>query len=80
MVDVIRQAGDSGMSISVFGKKMREKHGFLKALKEQRATVAQVVELFPKIRVEKRGHSSNLTLASDAPLARPGGTLDAFAS
>ena len=78
MMDVIRQAGDSGVSISVFGKKMREKPGFAQTLKEQKATVAQAVELFPEIRVEKRGGSSNLTLASDAPIPRSG-TLDAFA-
>ena len=78
MMDVIRQAGDSGVSISVFGKKMREKPGFAQTLKEQKATVAQAVELFPEIRVEKRGSSSNLTLASDAPIPRSG-TLDAFA-
>ena len=74
MLDIIRRAGDSGMSMSAFGKKMREKPGFSEALKEQRATVAQAVELFPEILGGK-----NLTLASDTPIPRRG-TLDAFAS
>ena len=77
MMDIIRQAGDSGISTNVFGRKMREKPGFTQALKEQKATVAQAVELFPEIRVEKRDKSSNLTLASNAPIPRPG-SLDAF--
>ena len=78
MMDVIRQAGDSGVSINIFGRKMREKPGFSEALKEQRASVAQLVELFPEIRVERRDRSATLTLTSDAPIPRSG-TLDAFA-
>ena len=78
MMDVIRQAGDGGVNISLFARKMREKPGFAQTLKEQKATVAQAVELFPEIRAEKRGNSSTLTLASDAPIPRSG-TLDAFA-
>ena len=78
MMDVIRQAGGDGVNISVFARKMREKPGFAQTLKEQKATVAQAVALFPEISVEKRGGSGNLTLASDAPIPRSG-TLDKFA-
>ena len=78
MLNVIRQAGDGGVTINIFGRKMREKPGFSEALKEQRASVAQLVELFPEINVERRDRSATLTLASDAPIPRSG-TLDAFA-
>ena len=76
-MNVIRQAGDGGVTINIFGRKMREKPGFSEALKEQRASVAQLVELFPEINVERRDRSATLTLASGV-IQRPG-TLDAFA-
>ena len=75
MMQVIRQAGD--INISLFARKMREKPGFAEVLKEQKATVAQAVELFPEIRAERRDKTVTLTLAADTPIPRRG-TLDAF--
>ena len=54
ILDVIR--ADDGMTIQMLGKRMRTKPGFMDALKAQRATVAQTIQLFPEIRTEKRGN------------------------
>ena len=78
MMQVIRQAGDDGITIGMFARKMREKPGFAETLKEQKATIAQAIELFPEINVQKQNRSATLTLAADAPLPQRG-TLDAFA-
>jgi len=68
MMDVIRQAGDNGISLSVFTRRMRDKPGFAQALKEQRATAAQAVEVFDEIRSEKSGSTTTLFLTADAPI------------
>jgi transposase InsO family protein len=79
MMDVIRQAGDNGISLNVFARRMRDKPGFAQALKEQKATAAQAVEVFDEIRSEKSESTTTLFLTADAPIPRAG-TLDAFAS
>jgi hypothetical protein len=58
---------------------MRDKPGFAQALKEQKATAAQAVEVFDEIRSEKSGSTTTLFLTADAPIPRAG-TLDAFVS
>jgi len=79
MMDVVRQAGDDGIDMSALSKKMREKAGFTQQLKDQKATLTQIVELFPEFSIERQGKTIKVRLAPDAPPARPG-TLDAFAS
>ena len=75
----IRRAGDSGLSMRTAGKAMAAQQGFTQALREQRATLPQMVALFPEsIRVEKpKGHAV-LFVQEGAPQPRAG-TLDAFA-
>ena len=77
MMDIIRS--DSGISINMLSRRMRDKPGFSDALKAQRATVTQAVKLYPEIRIEKKGRDNALFLQSDTPIPRAG-TLDAFAS
>jgi len=79
MMDVVRQAGDAGIDMAALSKKMREKAGFADQLKDQKATLAQIVELFPEFSLERQKGATKVNLASDAPVARPG-TLHAFAS
>ena len=78
MMDAVRQGGDAGIDMASLSKKMREKPGFSDQLKEQKATMTQIVELFPEFSLERGGRAIKVKLASDAPVARPG-TLDAFA-
>ena len=78
MMDAVRQAGDAGIDVALLSRKMREKPGFADQLKDQKATLTQIVELFPEFSVERQGNTIRVKLASDAPIARPG-TLDAFA-
>ena len=78
MMDAVRQAGDAGIDVALLSRKMREKAGFADQLKDQKATLTQIVELFPEFSVERQGNTIRVKLASDAPIARPG-TLDAFA-
>lgn len=77
-MDAVRQEGDEGIAMARLSKKMRERPGFADQLKEQKATLTQIVELFPEFRLEKQGRAYKVRLASDAPVARPG-SLDAFA-
>ena len=79
MIDAVRQGGDAGIDMASLSKKMREKPGFSDQLKEQKATMTQIVELFPEFSLERGGRAIKVRLASDAPVARPG-TLDAFAT
>ena len=79
MMDVVRQAGDAGIDMAALSKKMREKAGFADQLKDQKATLTQIVELFPEFSLERQKGATKVNLASDAPVARPG-TLHAFAS
>ena len=76
----IRRAGDGGLSIHKAGKLMATQQGFTQALREQRATLPQMVALFPEsIRVEKpKGHIVLFVQEGVPPPPRVG-TLDAFA-
>ena len=78
MMDAVRRGGEAGVDMAALSKKMREKAGFTQQLKEQKATLTQIVELFPEFSLERRGGTIKVKLTSDAPVARPG-TLDAFA-
>ena len=78
MMDAVRQAGEAGIDVALLSRKMREKAGFADQLKDQKATLTQIVQLFPEFNVERQGNTIRVKLASDAPIARPG-TLDAFA-
>ena len=59
---------------------MSQKRGFQETLKEQKATLGQVVELFPEIKTVKEGQRTRLFLGDDAPPPPPSDTLDAFAT
>tara|TARA_Y100001968_G_scaffold177018_1_gene162177 strand:- start:2727 stop:3998 length:1272 start_codon:yes stop_codon:yes gene_type:complete len=75
----IRRAGDDGLTIHMAGRLMAAQPGFTTALKEQRATLPQMIALFPgSIRsVRQRGHAV-LFVQEGVPLPRAG-TLDSFA-
>ena len=77
MIDAVRQGGDAGVDMAELSKKMRGKAGFADQLKEQKATMTQIVELFPEFRLDRQGRAIKVKLASDAPAARPG-SLDAL--
>ena len=75
----IRRAGDSGLTIHKAGKTMAAQPGFTQALREQRATLPQMVALFPEsIRVDRQKGHIVLFLQEGVPQPRAG-TLDAFA-
>ena len=75
MVNEIKRAGQDGLALPMLGKFMASRPGFTQALKDQRATLSQIVALFPEIRVERsRGQ---VVLFSNAARPRPG-SLDAF--
>jgi transposase InsO family protein len=75
----IRRAGEGGLSIHMAGKLMAAQQGFTPALREQRATLPQMVALFPEsIRVEKQKGHIVLFVQEGVPQPRAG-TLDAFA-
>ena len=75
----IRRAGDSGLTIHKAGKTMATQPGFTQALREQRATLPQMVALFPgSIRVDRQKGHIVLFLQEGVPQPRAG-TLDAFA-
>lgn len=88
MIEVVTRArGGDGEDVASLSKKMREKPGFSQQLKDQRATMTQIVRLFPEFTVEKLGATTRVKLAaagSSAGIAaaatRLRGTLDAFAS
>ena len=87
MVEVVTRAGGDGEDVASLSKKMREKPGFSQQLKDQRATMTQIVRLFPEFTVEKLGATTRVKLAaagssasSSAAATRSPGTLDAFAS
>ena len=63
MLDVVTRAGDGGEDVASLSKKMREKPGFLQQLKDQRATMAQIVKLFPQFAVRKVGVTTRVYLA-----------------
>ena len=67
-----------GVSVHSLGRAMASKAGFNDALKDQRASLAQAVALFPELRTEKSKGHTTVFLAADSPLPRAG-TLDAFA-
>ncbi len=76
----IRRAGDDGLSIHKAGAAMAQQPGFTRAIKEQRATLPQMVALFPEsIRVEKQKGHNVLFVQEGVPQPRAG-TLDAFAA
>ena len=78
MMNVIRRAGDDGIALNVFARRMRDKPGFTEALKQQKATATQAVEPFSEIRSEKSGGVTTLFLTTDAPIPRAG-TLETYA-
>ena len=74
----IRRAGDDGLTIHKASTQMGSVRGFTADLKAARATVPQMVALFPEIRIDRRKGHQVLHLSDSAP--RPAaGTLDAFA-
>ena len=77
IVDAIRRAG--GLTVAALSRIMKDKQGFAKALKEQRATLAQAVRLFPEIKVETRNSTKLLTVVAASDESKRKGPLDAFA-
>jgi hypothetical protein len=74
----IRRAGDDGLTIHKASTQMASVRGFTADLKAARATLPQMVALFPEIRIDRRKGHQVLHLSDNAP--RPAaGTLDAFA-
>ena len=78
IIDATRRAGDKGITTHRLGRAMASKAGFIDALKEQKASIAQVVALFPELRVERRKGHTIVFVTTEAPLPRAG-TLDSFA-
>jgi hypothetical protein len=70
----------NGLSVQMLGKTMKTVAGFTAALKEQRATMSQVVDLFPQS-IEIRRQAGVITVVAREGAAVPApGTLDAFGS
>ena len=78
LLQFIRQAGDEGLSIHRASTLMSSVSGFREELNKARATVPQMVALFPEVRVDRRKGHQVLHLSDTAPAPREG-TLDAFA-
>ena len=77
LIDFIRQAGDGGLSIHKASKQMAGVQGFSADLKNARATLSQMVTLFPEIRIDRRKGHQVFFLSDNVPPPRAG-TLDAF--
>jgi transposase InsO family protein len=75
----IRRAGEDGLTIHRASKQMGAVQGFSEDLKKARATLPQMVALFPELRVDRRKGHQVLHVSDSAPPPRAG-TLDAFAS
>ena len=75
----VRRAGDTGLSIHKASKQMGAVQGFSEDLKKARATLPQMVALFPEIRVDRRKGHQVLHVSDNVPQPRAG-TLDAFTS
>ena len=75
----IRTPGDEGLSIHKASAQMAGVQGFTADLKNARATLPQMIALFPEIRVDRRKGHQVLHLSDSTPPPRAG-TLDAFAS
>ena len=73
----IRNAGDDGLTIHKATTQMAGVQGFTADLKAARATLPQMVALFPEIRTDRRKGHQVLFLQGNAPPPRAG-TLDAF--
>ena len=75
---VLRRTG--GLSMQMLGKNMKTVAGFTTALKEQRATMTQVVDLFPQsLKVQRQAGAITVVAREGAAVPAPG-TLDAFGS
>ena len=69
-----------GLSMQMLGKNMKTVAGFTAAMKQQRATITQVVDLFPQS-IEIRRQAGAITVVAREGAAVPApGTLDAFGS
>ena len=80
IIDAIRRAGTDGLTVAGLSRIMADKQGFAKTLKEQRATLAQAVRLFPEIKVESRSNQTFLTVDAAFGESKKRGPLDAFAA
>ena len=78
LIALIRSAGDEGLSIHKARTQMASVQGFTADLKAARATLPQMVALFPEIRVDRRRGHQVLHLSDNVPPPRAG-TLDSFA-
>ena len=78
LLQFIRQTGEEGLSIHRASTQMSGVQGFREELKRARATVPQMIALFPEIRVDRRKGHQVLHLSDNTPAPRAG-TLDAFA-
>ena len=73
IIESIRSAGDTGILTTALGRYvLADKPGFQQALKEQKATLKQVLELFPEIRTVKEGMQTRLFLPRQRPRWREG--------
>ena len=73
IIEAIRSAGDTGILTTALGRYvLADKPGFQQALKEQKATLKQVLELFPEIRTVKEGAQTRLFLPRQRPRWRQG--------
>ena len=71
LLDLIRRAGDSGLSVQRASRELAAVPGFQQALRDQRASVMQFAQLWPdQIRIEKRG-TQNILRAVVARAAAP---------
>ena len=78
LIAFIRRAGDDGLTIHKASTQMASVRGFTTDLKAARATLPQMVALFPEIRTDRRKGHQVLHLSDNVPPPREG-TLDTFA-
>jgi len=69
-----------GLSMQMLGKNMKTVAGFTAAMQQQRATITQVVDLFPQsLKVQRQAGAITVVAREGAAVPAPG-TLDAFGS
>ena len=80
LLQIVRNAGDGGIAMSLLGRQMNAKEGFKRTLREQRMSFKQLIALHaPSFRLVGRGNATRIS-ASEQDVAqrtreRPDGTL-----
>ena len=81
LLQIVRRAGAAGIAISALGRQMNNKEGFRRALKEQRMSFRQLIDLHASsFRIMGQGNASRITASQEDATQRENldGTLMAF--